>query len=1480
MVNTVNSSMVSALFGRGSTASTTAVSADLLTSWAMAKAGIGFDAKTASQDPNAPLAPVWTPGVSPSDEALVQRALTNKSFFNVDSQLYTDLGATGDYRRLFALYSGLTTLNALSGHISDETLSALQKTQTQTQFTRGMSELEAFFAEQQFDDIRLAQGDRVDSAQTTLALPTKSEDYTTAIIHRGGLYDKLSGLDPNAQFQILATSVAGAVRNVPIDLSEMGSIPRTLGNVVSFINGELSAAGASSRLEAADKTPKTTNIFIGGKTIETRYAGPKQYALKIDVRAGEKVAFEPVAAEPAFYALGTTTNGARLIKLQDVSGEGGQPVWLDRPGATLDPIGALIAGGWYGAGAPYTSAPTNAVEQRSNALLSPGDTNAFEDMLREAGEAVLKLDLGDGRVLSVSTGWRTGDQEAWRTRAGEGDDQALIDDLAERLTQLLHEQGVAVGVDAWEDGGQYGLSVFTGDLVRASSLTIGGKPATLSMVETPGMVGGLHDGIYARAYEAAGVAATTDVFIDKQTFVVTTATTTHTITIDGGEDGIDATELAEQLNQKLRDKGIAADAYLVDDNGSLTLRLNGLHDLIGVSATLNETEHEAVLQAPGAWANGGLPISGAGQLLGDAVRSYGAAASPLLTHTGALDIAIIVATATGEKTINVAISAQERLDNPDVGPGEWNAALQARLDAALNEAGVYVGAAGGDLTQWQVAEASGQRLVSVSVNGDALALEASAPALGIGGAFSAERSFTSANAATSTTDDVAALLSDQTVSITFDTIWGARTVSANLESGDPRNLESAALRLNEALAAQGYDVGVAATALSGGGAGLRVISGASHNVRGISNVTLGGVSHALTLDPIDTTSHGDDPVGALRVYERASRGAAVTETIPGDSEFVAPTGNASAWFPGRAFDVSVGGGAKIATARAVATGADGAVYVLADLSGDSANTAIAGSRDVALLKYDSAGKLAFTEILGAAEEASGFALAVSADGKVAVAGAVQGALSGTTAKGGDDSFVTLFDASGKELWTARRGATGDDQVNAISFASDGSLVVAGTTASALAGAVALGGADGYVRGYTATGVEMFTRQFGTSGADGAAALLVRDNGSGGLEIFTGGVENNRGIVRSFTYSSGGGFTAGATRDIGYFHEGAINALAANGSSLYVGGQIGADRLTLGTPARASVAGKEGFVARLDSGLVATTLDRASYLGSSQEDGVKSLAIVNGDVYAAGVSGGLIAGQGIAKSATSFLTRLDSQGDAEWTRSFSSSGGALTLTGLAVDTSGASALDALGLPQGVVASNDSGLLVNRSSLRVGDEFKIGVDGRRLTTVKIGANETLVSLVNTINRAIAGAGRASIVKDNGFERIEIKPSASKAVRIDAGRDGKNALPALGLIQGVVATNGAGRGALKTYGLGLIEADLKLDSKENIAKTKAELSAAISIVRQAYEALLNPNAAEMTDEEKALEKRRQNAGAAPEYLTARLANYQAALSRLSGG
>ena len=153
---------------------------DLLTPWAAARAGIGVDTTTATQDPNAPIAPVWTPGVSPSAAALGAACACQQVVLRHQRQA---LQRSRRDRRLSAAFCALFRASrrcrrwrARRGQVSCRR----RRATTQTQFARGLTELEAFFAQQQFDDIRLAQGDRVDAAQTTLAMASKSEDYTDA----------------------------------------------------------------------------------------------------------------------------------------------------------------------------------------------------------------------------------------------------------------------------------------------------------------------------------------------------------------------------------------------------------------------------------------------------------------------------------------------------------------------------------------------------------------------------------------------------------------------------------------------------------------------------------------------------------------------------------------------------------------------------------------------------------------------------------------------------------------------------------------------------------------------------------------------------------------------------------------------------------------------------------------------------------------------------------------------------------------------------------------------------------------------------------------------------------------------------------------------------------------------------------------------------------------------------------------------------
>ena len=129
--------------------------------------------------------------------------------------------------------------------------------------------------------------------------------------------------------------------------------------------------------------------------------------------------------------------------------------------------------------------------------------------------------------------------------------------------------------------------------------------------------------------------------------------------------------------------------------------------------------------------------------------------------------------------------------------------------------------------------------------------------------------------------------------------------------------------------------------------------------------------------------------------------------------------------------------------------------MLADVTRPTGGQAIKGDQDVALLKYDSAGKLIYTRTLGAAgrpPRASGWRSRRTARWRSA--GSVTGALTApSTARSipaprarsrtNTDSFVTLYDANGDEVWTERRGARLDDQASQVAFGADGTVYVAG-----------------------------------------------------------------------------------------------------------------------------------------------------------------------------------------------------------------------------------------------------------------------------------------------------------------------------------------------------------------------------------------------------------------------------------------------------
>jgi hypothetical protein len=674
---------------------------------------------------------------------------------------------------------------------------------------------------------------------------------------------------------------------------------------------------------------------------------------------------------------------------------------------------------------------------------------------------------------------------------------------------------------------------------------------------------------------------------------------------------------------------------------------------------------------------------------------------------------------------------------------------------------------------------------------------------------------------------------------------------------------------------------------------LKVNIGTSETVNFSAPQTAGAVYLAQQVgdaDPDHNSTTSDSTIGQqLLKFQTDTQNVATPPQGAGQAN----------WVDGRVFanglDPSVG------TVHAQTVGPDGSVYMLADVTKTTAGQAIKGTLDVALMKYDAAGHLIYTRTLGASNTATGLSLAVSADGKVAIGGAVSGDLDGSTDgalnsgttganAGQSDSFVTLYDAQGQEVWTQRRGARQDDQVNQVAFGADGTVYVAGQSKSAMpGGAAAQGDWDGYIEAFATDAkgkvTTQFTQGFGTTGADKPKGMVVD-----GTSIVTASVESGHAMLRRFDISSGTPVET-SNRDLGDLEGGDIAGLALDtNGQLVIAGTTANPQLAVDTVSSAASGGTDAFAARIASDLSVSASDRLAYYGGSGDDKATAMAVANGQVWIAGTAGTDLPGQAPVGTQDGFLTNLDvNTGAVDWSRRFTSTSQKAAPTAIAVNPTGSSVLDRLGLPSGDLTLDASQQLSAVSSLRAGDQFTISANGAPPATVTIDQGETLDTLTLKMQRASNFSLNITTVSTvDGQHQLSIKPAyASAVVQFGPGQGAKNALPNLGIPEGVVRTTNTDAAGVTTpadgksnlYGLSL-PTNLNLSNSDQISHALAELANAQGVIRTAYKDLVTAATPKPVLAAQAAAAAAAKSGSVPAYMTNQIANYQAALDRLGGG
>jgi hypothetical protein len=150
------------------------------------------------------------------------------------------------------------------------------------------------------------------------------------------------------------------------------------------------------------------------------------------------------------------------------------------------------------------------------------------------------------------------------------------------------------------------------------------------------------------------------------------------------------------------------------------------------------------------------------------------------------------------------------------------------------------------------------------------------------------------------------------------------------------------------------------------------------------------------------------------------------------------------------------------SAISVSADADGAVVVTgysqnAFVDEDENPLSNAGSY---ISKYGFDGNIEWTRLPDASGSGQTTSVSTDADGAVYVAGYSYGSiLNGDVSQGGQDGFVSKFDADGQLVWTRLVSGSGNDSVKSVFTGADGAIYVAGETNSSLNGQVIQGAAD-------------------------------------------------------------------------------------------------------------------------------------------------------------------------------------------------------------------------------------------------------------------------------------------------------------------------------------------------------------------------------------------------------------------------------------
>jgi trimeric autotransporter adhesin len=357
----------------------------------------------------------------------------------------------------------------------------------------------------------------------------------------------------------------------------------------------------------------------------------------------------------------------------------------------------------------------------------------------------------------------------------------------------------------------------------------------------------------------------------------------------------------------------------------------------------------------------------------------------------------------------------------------------------------------------------------------------------------------------------------------------------------------------------------------------------------------------------------------------------------------------------------------------------------------------------------------------------------------------------------------------------------------------------------------------------------------------------------------------------------------ATYDIGDIAGGDVTGISVFGTEIYVSGSTSSGSLNGGSVTNSYSGGKDGFVTKLSVNGSIFSADWTAYLGTSSTDSVAGIATYNGSIYAAGTTGGTLAGETRSGLTDGFTAKIDAtSGAIEWQEQLSGSTGYNASAGIAVATNGSSALDKLGLPSGTINNTETRDLNTQTSLRVGDHFYISVNEGRNIKIDIREGDTFERLATRINTLSTRNLKTSVSYGEDGPALKLEAKNGATVDLIAGSDGRDALKKFGFEE---------RSILASEILFDLDTDEEIDpeklggvfalnlnnafsfnTRQEAEYIFTQLENALQVIESAHRSLtFDPVRAQI------LQDARKNIGPAPAHIQAQLDRYKDCLQKL---